>query len=197
MEPSTSRLQPLPVESLFPLLVLSEPTTEVGASHSLLVTKLKSISQLPPELRWGLLFPVIFLNGWLLFLLINFLQPFVSILITAALFAFLLDFPLGWLQKLGFKRGWAVALVFLLALLIIAILGLIVIPLLIQQLSELSVNLPQWIESGNQQLQNLEKWAIAQKLPFQLKSNSKGGLRYAKMNSKLVDSLIEIIGLTQ
>ncbi|MDJ0578027.1 MAG: AI-2E family transporter [Xenococcaceae cyanobacterium MO_234.B1] len=128
----------------------------------------KSSTQLPREIFWGLLFPIIFLNGWLLWLLFNFLEPFTSILITAALFAFLLDFPIGWLQKLGFKRGWAVTLVFLLALLILATLGLIIIPLLVQQLSELLSNLPQWIESGSQQLQNLEKWAIEQQLSLEL-----------------------------
>ena len=131
---------------------------------------LKSSGQLPLYVVWGLLFPIIFLNGWLLFLLFNFLQPFTNILITAALFAFLLDFPIGWLQKLGFKRGWATALVFLLALLILATLGLIIIPLLVQQLSELISSLPQWIESGSQQLQNLQKWAIEQQLSFDLLS---------------------------
>ncbi|MDJ0680800.1 MAG: AI-2E family transporter [Xenococcaceae cyanobacterium MO_167.B52] len=129
---------------------------------------LKSSGQLPREIFWSLLFPIIFLNGWLLWLLFNFLEPFTSILITAALFAFLLDFPIGWLQKIGFKRGWAVALVFLLALLILATLGLIIIPLLVQQLSELLSNLPQWIESGSQQLQNLEQWASEQQLSLEL-----------------------------
>ena len=129
---------------------------------------LKSSGQLPREIRWGLIFPIIFLNGWLLLLLFNFLQPFANILIMAALFAFLLNFPIGWLQKLGLKRILAVALVFILAILLLATLGLILIPLLVQQLSELLSSLPQWIESGSQQLQNLEKWAIEQQLSLEL-----------------------------
>ncbi|MGK7878206.1 MAG: AI-2E family transporter [Xenococcaceae cyanobacterium] len=126
----------------------------------------KSISKLPGWLLLGLVFPLAFLNGWLFFLLVEYLQPLVSILIAATLLAFLLDLPILFLQKRGVKRGWAVGLVLLLALLILGILGLILIPLILQQLSELTSNLPTWIESGNQQLQDLEKWAIAQKLPI-------------------------------
>ena len=129
---------------------------------------LKSSGQLPIYVVWGLLFPIIFLNGWLLWLMFNFLQPFTNILITAALVAFLLDFPIGWLQKLGFKRGWSTGLVFLLAILILATLGLIIIPLLVQQLNEFLSSLPQLMESGSQQLQNLEKWVIKQQLSFDL-----------------------------
>ena len=106
---------------------------------------LNSKEQFPLVIRWGLLFPIIFLNGWLLWLLFNFLQPFTNILITAALFAFLLNFPIGWLQKLGFPRGLAVTLVFILAILLLATLGLIIIPLLAQQLNELLSSLPQLI----------------------------------------------------
>ena len=129
---------------------------------------LKSSGQLPTYIIWGLLFPIIFLNCWLLWLMFNFLQPFTNILITAALFAFLLDFPIGWLQKLGFPRGLAVALVFILAILLLATLGLIIIPLLLQQLNELLSSLPQLIESGSQQLQNLEQWASEQQLSFDI-----------------------------
>ncbi len=126
------------------------------------------IGKLPGWLRLGLVFPLAVLNGWLLFLLVDYLQPLVSILIAATLLAFLLDFPIQFLQKNKVKRGWAVALVLLFAVLILGILGLILIPLIVQQLSELVANLPQWIESGTQQLQDLQQWAIAQKMSIDL-----------------------------
>ncbi len=130
-----------------------------------------SFNQLPRWLKAGIVFPVAFLNGWLLFLLMSYLQPLVSILVTATLFAFLLDFPIRLLQKRGIGRVWAVTLVFLLALIILVILALILIPLIIQQLSDLIAILPKSIESGTQQLQDLQKlrdWAIAQKLSVDL-----------------------------
>ena len=129
---------------------------------------IKTSGQFPRYLVWSLLFPLIFLNGWLLLLLFDFLQPFTNILITAALLAFLLDFPIKWLHQLGLNRGLAITLVFMLAIFLLATLGFIVIPLLVQQLSELLSSLPQWIESGSQQLQNLQQWASSQQLSFEL-----------------------------
>ena len=131
---------------------------------------LKPGGQLPIYVVWGLLFPIIFLNCWLLLLLFNFLQPFTNILITAALCAFLLDFPIGWLQRLGVHRGLAITLVFIFASLLLVALGLTIIPLLVKQLNELLYSLPQLIESGSQQLQNLETWVNEQQLSFDLMS---------------------------
>ena len=131
---------------------------------------LKPGGQLPIYVVWGLLFPIIFLNCWLLLLLFNFLQPFPNIFITAALFAFLLDFPIGWLQRLGVHRGLAIALVFIFASLLLVALGLTIIPLLVEQLNELLSSLPQLIESGSRQLQNLETWVSEQQLSSDLVS---------------------------
>ncbi len=154
---------------------------------------LKSSGQLPTYIFWGLLFPIIFLNCWLLGLMFNFLQPLTNILITAALFAFLLDFPIGWLQKLGLPRGLAVALVFILAILIVATLGLIIIPLLVQQLSELLSSLPQWIESGSQQLQILEKWAIEQQLSLDFNFNQELAFNLGKVFTQAAQKLSETL----
>jgi predicted PurR-regulated permease PerM len=41
----------------------------------------------------------------------------------------------------------------------------------VEQLGELVNSLPKWLESGTQQLQNLEKWAIAQQLPFDIQDS--------------------------
>ena len=154
---------------------------------------LKSSGQLPTYITWGLLFPIIFLNFWLLGLMFNFLQPFPNILITAALFGFLLNFPISWLQKLGLPKGLAVALVFTLAILIVATLGLIIIPLLVQQLSELLSSLPQWIESGSQQLQILEKWAIEQQLSLDLNFNQELAFNLGKVFTQAAQKLSETL----
>ena len=154
---------------------------------------LNSKEQFPLVIRWGLLFPIIFLNGWLLWLLFNFLQPFTNILITAALFAFLLDFPIGWLQKLGFQRGLAVALVFILAILLLATLGLIIIPLLVQQLNELLSSLPQLIKSGSQQWQNLEKWVSEQQLFLDFNLNQELAFNLGKVFTQAAQKLSEAL----
>lgn len=129
---------------------------------------LNAFYQLPYWLRLGIIFPVAFLNGWLLFLLMSYLEPLVSIFVTATLLAFLLDFPIRLLEQRGISRVWSVTLVFLISLVGLAILSLILIPLIVQQLSELISVLPQWIETGSENIDNLRQWAIAQNLPLNL-----------------------------
>ncbi|HEY9613722.1 AI-2E family transporter [Allocoleopsis sp.] len=130
----------------------------------------ESISKLPRQLSIGLIFPILFLNGWLLLLLVQMLQPLPSILITATLIAFLLDYPIRFLHERGINRGIAMGVVVLLFLMILVTLGLFLVPIILQQANELLTRLPDWLKSGQQQLQSLENWAIAQQLPIDLSS---------------------------
>ncbi|MFM7427115.1 MAG: AI-2E family transporter [Elainella sp.] len=127
-------------------------------------------AKLPRWASLGLIFPIIFLNGWLFLLLIDQLEPLVSILIAATLIAFLLDYPIRFLQQLGVQRGAAVGLVILLFVLLLILLVLVLGPLILQQANELLTRLPEWIESGRRQLNDLEIWATAQQLPIDLSS---------------------------
>lgn len=129
---------------------------------------LQSFNQLPRLFTIGLLFPLIFLNGWLLLVLAQELQPLLSILITATLLAFLLDYPIRFLMQRGVSRGIAISLVLSLFLLLLVVLALFLIPLILRQANELLMRLPEWIRSGQQQLVSLEDWAIAQQLPIDL-----------------------------
>jgi predicted PurR-regulated permease PerM len=127
-------------------------------------------AKLPRWVSFGLIFPIIFLNGWLFLLLVDQLEPLVSILIAAILIAFLLDYPIRFLQQLGAERGIAVGLVFLLFVLLLGLLVLVLGPLILQQANELLTRLPEWIESGRRQLRDLESWAATQQLPIDLSS---------------------------
>ncbi|HEY9663458.1 MAG TPA: AI-2E family transporter, partial [Allocoleopsis sp.] len=131
---------------------------------------LQALSKLPRLYSIGLLFPIIFLNGWLLLVLAQELQPLLSILITATLLAFLVDYPIRFLMQRGVSRGLAIGLVLMLFLLLLVVLALFLIPLILRQANELIIRLPEWIKSGQQQLKILEDWAIAQQLPIDLGS---------------------------
>jgi predicted PurR-regulated permease PerM len=120
---------------------------------------------LPFWLKFCLIFPLFFLNGWLGLLLLGYLQPLTSLLVTAIILAFLLNFPIQLLQKRGIQRLVAVSIVLTVALVVLGILGLTLVPLIIEQLSGLVTSLPSLIDSGTQQLGVIQKWAIAQKLP--------------------------------
>lgn len=132
---------------------------------------LESLKKLPRQFTIGLTFPIVFLNGWLLLLLARELQPLVSTLITATLIAFLLDYPIRFLQERGLRRSWAAVLVLLLFLVLLTTLGLFLGPVILQQANELIVRLPEWLKSGQQQLQALQIWAADQQLPIDLSTN--------------------------
>ncbi|MBE9125010.1 MULTISPECIES: AI-2E family transporter [unclassified Coleofasciculus] len=155
---------------------------------------MESINKLPRQFSIGLMFPILFLNVWLLLLLARQLQPLSSILITATLIAFLLDYPIRFLHQQGVNRGIAAGLVFLLFLLILSTLVLFLGPLILQQANELLTRLPEWIKSGQQQLQSLESWAIAQQLPIDL-SNTYNQLigRLTSVLRSLTSQLISLI----
>ena len=117
--------------------------------------------------RWllkGLVFPVAFLNGWLLLMLVDNIQPLFGILSVAALLALFLDIPIRFLQKKGMQRGWATGLVLLIAIFFLVGLGLTLIPLLIRQLSELIEFLPSWANQSEKFLRSLSEWPPLQQL---------------------------------
>jgi predicted PurR-regulated permease PerM len=132
---------------------------------------LDALSHFPRWLKVALVFPLIFLNAWILYLLGSYFEPLVSIVVTASLLAFLLDFPIRGLQDRKISRILAITLVLGSALLVFGLLVFILVPLIVEQLGELVNSLPKWLESGTQQLQNLEKWAIAQQLPFDIQDS--------------------------
>lgn len=154
---------------------------------------LKSLNKLPRQFTIGLTFPIIYLNGWLLLRLARELQPLVSTLIAATLIAFLLDYPIRFLQERGLKRSWAAILVLLVFLLFLVTLVLFVVPVILRQANELAIRLPEWLKSGQQQLQALQTWAVAQQLPIDLNTNLNQLIE--KLTSVLRSLTGQLIGL--
>ncbi|HSM81377.1 MAG TPA: AI-2E family transporter [Nodosilinea sp.] len=126
------------------------------------------LSQLPKWAIAALAFPLICLNSWLLYQLGGLLQPIPSIVITASLIAFLLDYPIDWLEDRGLGRGLAVGLVVLVAVSVITVLVVFLAPLVWQQLNDFTDRLPRWIEQGKTQLLLLEQRPFFQNLPLDL-----------------------------
>ncbi|MCC5639404.1 AI-2E family transporter [Nostoc sp. CHAB 5844] len=116
-------------------------------------------------LKWlivTLLFPLLFLNGWLLLRFFQYFQPLVTILVLASLFAFILNYPVSLLERQGVKRNYGVTLVFILATFILVILGITLLPIASEQFNEMVRLLPQWIDSTEAKLQGLNDWAFSQ-----------------------------------
>jgi predicted PurR-regulated permease PerM len=123
-----------------------------------------SLNQLVKWLIVTLLFPLVFLNAWLGFRLIQYLQPVVTILLLAILVAFILNYPVSSLQQRGVKRNYAVALVFILALVIFVAFGITLVPIIVEQSNEMAKVFPQWIDSSEEKLEILNQWFFKHKI---------------------------------
>ena len=130
----------------------------------------KLLGNLPNWLRLTLMFPLLFLNGFLLALLINYLEPLVSFVIIAAILAFLLELAVKLLQQWGMKRGWAITAILIFTLVIIIIIGAILIPLIVFQLTQLIDSAPQWIEEATRKMRDFSQLPIFVRLPIDVNS---------------------------
>lgn len=117
---------------------------------------------------WGLTLPLLVLNGWVLLLLFDYFHSIITILVAATLLAFVLEYPVSWLQRFKLRRPRAVLLVLLFFGLVLVVLGITLIPMVIEQVTELGDRLPTWIASGSRQLDAFQSWAVARRLPVNL-----------------------------
>ena len=120
-----------------------------------------SLKELFKWLILTMLFPLAFLNFWLIFLFIKSFQALVTIFILATLLAFVLNYPVAFFQKVGVKRNYAIALVLISALVIFAVVGITLLPIILPQFNEMVKLLPQWIDISEQKIQLLDNWAIS------------------------------------
>lgn len=134
--------------------------------------------------------PSIVLNAWAFSTIFGYFQSLFVIILLASVQAFLLSYPVNWLEKKGIKRSQAAIVVFLLTLLIFLALGLTLVPLAYTQAQQLVARLPEWLDSGQHQLMRLNEWADQLGLPISL-----DGL-IAQINSRLGIALQNLAGRT-
>lgn len=126
------------------------------------------MTELSEGLRWlkrALLVPVVVLNGWVLLQVFKYFEPFVTVVIVASVFAFVLNHPVEFLQKRQINRNLAIFIVLFAALLGIITLGVTLVPALFEQLSSIIEKVPSWFNAISQKLQALQSWASAHRLP--------------------------------
>jgi predicted PurR-regulated permease PerM len=129
------------------------------------------MKELTPIPRWmvlGLIPPLVALNAWVALLFYQYFESLITIALTATLLSFILGYLVDLLQRFRVPRGRAVLLVVLIVLTVLVVLGVTLIPTLLTQLNELATRLPTWIDSGSQQLDALQDWAQARKLPVDI-----------------------------
>lgn len=108
---------------------------------------------------------LIFVTGWLTINALSYFSELISILVTAALIAFLLNYPVTQLRAV-MPRGLAAGTVYLLAGGLVGLIGVTIAPPVFNQAQQLLVNLPELFSSGQQQLSDLQNWSKAHHLRF-------------------------------
>lgn len=120
--------------------------------------------KLPLWLRNTVIFPLVFLNLWLLTLAINYVQPLLSIVLVSIILAIVLDFPIKFLQRQGMPRSLSLTLVLLVGIGLVGLLGLLIVPALIQQVRDFIDLLPQWVASADALFEWLDNSPLAPQL---------------------------------
>ncbi|MDJ0716622.1 MAG: AI-2E family transporter [Prochloraceae cyanobacterium] len=108
---------------------------------------------------------LILVTGWLSVKTLSYFGELISILITAALIAFLLNYAVVALKPL-IPRSIAAGLVYLGAMIFFMFIVLTLLPLVINQGRQLIEGLPDLIARGEQELMDFQIWSGDKNLPF-------------------------------
>ena len=128
----------------------------------------QAMTPLARFLAIALLAPLLVLNAWAISSIFDYFHSLIVIVVAASLLAFLLNYPVHWMERQGATREPVAVLVFLLALSILLALGVTLVPLVITQAQQLVIRLPELIDSGRYQLMLLNDWAEKQGYPVNL-----------------------------
>jgi predicted PurR-regulated permease PerM len=139
--------------------------------------------------RWlliGMIGPVVALNAGLVVLLVVFFQHLLTMILVAAILAFLLNYVVKFFKRFGMRHNLAVVLVFLLTVALFVFLGVTVVPNLVNQLTQFTDRLPQWLSAGQKNLHFLDAWTRERNLNLDI------GRIIANVNTQIERQLEEI-----
>ena len=144
---------------------------------------MKLLSYKPKWLSYFLLLPLIVINGWLALVVFRYFESLITIAIAATLLSFILDYPVRLLQKLKIRRSLSILVVLLFVISSLAVIGITVVPIVIDQLNQLLEKLPSWLSSGSEQLQYLEAWANNRNFPLSI--SNLGAVLLSRLSTQL------------
>ncbi|MGB5973318.1 MAG: AI-2E family transporter [Nodosilinea sp.] len=127
---------------------------------------IENLNKLPRWLVLEIAVPLALLNGWLLYQVFQTFQTPFTIVIVAILLEFLLNYPIELLEKRGIGKGVSIALILLGAVALVSLLGLILLPILVDQLGDLARRFPDLLATGSQQFQSIDEWLTARRIPL-------------------------------
>ncbi len=157
------------------------------------------IAKLPTWLIRGLMLPLLVLNGWLLILVCEYFQSLVTIFLTATLLSFILDYPVRFIEQRKIPRAIAILIVLLIGILLLGIIGVTVIPILLDQLNGLLERLPSYVASGSEQAKVFEAWADERNFPVSISSLvadslSRVSYQLQQLSGQILGSFFSVVG---
>lgn len=111
---------------------------------------------------------LILVTGWVTLNALSYVGELISILLTAALIAFLLNYAVVAVQPF-LPRSVAAVLVYLAAAIAVVLFALTLAPPVFNQARQLATNLPSLLEEGQERLANFQDWSLAHNLPFDVR----------------------------
>lgn len=120
-------------------------------------------------LIYGLSGPIIALNIWLLSVFFRYFQHPITILSIAAILAFLLNYAVKFFERIALNRPQAVIIVLLVTLTLLVILGVTLVPVVIDQTIQLLNKIPDWLTASQANLEYFEDLAKKRRLPIDLR----------------------------
>ncbi len=122
---------------------------------------------------FGLSGPIVALNIWLLSQAFRYFEHLITLLTVAAMLAFLLNYPVQLFTRTRITRTQAVIIVLLVSLTLLVFVGLILVPLVTDQIVQLlKGGIPTWLETIQDNLERIDNWARARRLPLDLRGFS-------------------------
>lgn len=111
---------------------------------------------------------LVLVTGWVTLNALSYVGELISILLTAALIAFLLNYAVAVVEPF-LPRSVAAVLVYLGAAIAVVFIALTLLPPVFNQGRQLVTNLPSLLEQGQQQLASFQEWSVAHNLPFDVR----------------------------
>ncbi|MFM6509494.1 MAG: AI-2E family transporter, partial [Dolichospermum sp.] len=130
---------------------------------------MRRFASLQTLLIYGLSGPIIALNIWLMSVLFHFFQNPLTILSISAILAFLLNYPVKLFENIRIRRTQAVIIVLILTLTLFIVLGVTLVPMLIDQTIQLLNKIPDWLATSQANFDHLEMIAKQRRLSIDLK----------------------------
>ncbi|MGL5079984.1 MAG: AI-2E family transporter [Microcoleaceae cyanobacterium] len=118
-----------------------------------------------PTQKFLITWSLILVTGGLTISAFEYVGELIGILITAGLIAFVLNYAVATLQHYV-PRGLSAALVYLIAAFVVVIIALTIVPPIVIQGRQLITKFPDLVESGKQQLIQVQAWSTERNLPF-------------------------------